>query len=121
MREGSSGGAVVLVVDDHADTSFAICTLLELEGYRADGASTGRQALEMVGERRYDLVITDLILPDISGYDLVRALRQRRDYLPVLAVSARDDLDASNFDDALPKPFNNNVLLAKIRRLLELA
>jgi len=120
LRQETSEGACVLVVDDHEDTSFAICTLLELEGYRADGALTGRQALEMVGARRYDLVITDLLLPDISGYDLVRALRQRTDYLPVMAVSGRDDLDASNFDDVLAKPFANDVLLAKIQRLLRM-
>jgi len=108
----------ILVVEDHPDTALAICTLLELEGYRADGAGSGREALEKVRQNGYDVVILDLVLPDISGYDVAHALKERHEGVTVIAVSAKDTVDSSQFDDYLPKPFSTEDLLAKIRQHL---
>ena len=110
--------ANILVVEDHPDTSLAICTLLELEGYRADGAASGREALEKIERGGFEVVILDLVLPDISGYEVAQAVKQskRRGEVALIAVSAKDTVDSSQFDDYLPKPFSTEELLAKIRR-----
>ncbi|MFH0810794.1 MAG: response regulator transcription factor [Pseudomonadota bacterium] len=106
----------VLVVEDHADTSLAICTLLQLEGYRADSAASGREALRKLAEGDYRVVILDLVLPDISGYEVVRAIKESdKRTVAVIAVSAKDVIDSSRFDDYLPKPFSTEELLRKVR------
>jgi DNA-binding response OmpR family regulator len=111
--------ANVLVVDDHPDTSLAICTLLELEGYRADGAATGREALDKLERDDYGVVILDLVLPDISGYEVAEELRRSgKRGVRVIAVSAKDVVDSSRFDDYLPKPFSTEDLLRKVREHL---
>lgn len=112
-------GASVLVVDDHPDTSLAICTLLEMEGYRADGVGTGREALEKLLGDDYGVVILDLVLPDISGYEVAEALRRSaKRGVTVIAVSAKDTVDRTQFDDYLPKPFSTEELLHKVREHL---
>lgn len=109
-------GASILVVEDHADTSLAICTLLQLEGYRAEGAASGREALEKLATDDYKVVILDLVLPDISGYEVAQALKESgKRGVAVIAVSAKDTVDSSKFDDYLPKPFSTEELLKKIR------
>jgi len=105
----------ILVVEDHKDTAFAIRTLLQLEGYDVDEAASGEQALDKLAGGTFDLVILDLILPDISGYDVARVLREKRQRVPIIAVSARDTVDASQFDDCVPKPFDTDVLLERVR------
>jgi DNA-binding response OmpR family regulator len=111
--------ARILVVEDHADTSLAICTLLQLEGYQADEAASGREALKKLASDDYKVVILDLVLPDISGYDVARAIREegRRD-ITIIAVSAKDVVDSTCFDDYLPKPFSTEELLRKVREHL---
>jgi DNA-binding response OmpR family regulator len=108
--------ASILVVEDHPDTSLAICTLLELEGYRAEGAANGREALEKLAEDDFEVVILDLVLPDISGYEVAQSLRESgKRGVAVIAVSARDVVDESQFDDYLAKPFSTEELLRKVR------
>jgi len=111
--------ANILVVEDHGDTSFAIRTLLQLEGYEVEEAANGRQALEKLSAGGFNLVILDLVLPDISGYEVARLLRERHQAVPIIAVSAKDQVDASQFDDCVPKPFDTEVLLERVRRQLD--
>lgn len=110
-------GPRILVVEDHADTSLAICTLLQLEGYQAESAASGLEALEKLSHGDgFKVVILDLVLPDISGYEVAKAIRERgKGDLTVIAVSARDTVDDTQFDDYLPKPFSTEELLEKIK------
>jgi DNA-binding response OmpR family regulator len=110
-------GPKILVVEDHADTSLAICTLLQLEGYQAESAASGREALEKLSQPNgFKVVLLDVVLPDISGYEVARAIREGdKGDMTVIAVSARDTVDSSQFDDYLPKPFSTDDLLRKIK------
>ncbi len=91
------------------------------EGHAVDVALDGRTGLGMAQEGGFDLLILDVMLPGMSGFDLLRALRTRRDQTPILMLTARDaatdivaglDLGA---DDYLTKPFSFDVLLARVR------
>ena len=114
----------VLVVDDEPRLVDALSRGLRAEGFAVDVARTGPQGLSMATENDYDAVVLDLMLPGLSGYRVVEALRAADNWVPVLLLSAKDgehdqadglDLGA---DDYLVKPFSYVVLLARLRALL---
>ena len=114
----------VLVVDDEPRLVDALSRGLRAEGFAVDVARTGPQGLSMATENDYDAVVLDLMLPGLSGYRVVQALRAEGNWVPVLLLSAKDgehdqadglDLGA---DDYLVKPFSYVVLLARLRALL---
>jgi DNA-binding response OmpR family regulator len=97
---------------------------LAAEGFAVDIASDGRRGLELARHGEYDAMILDVMLPGLSGYQLVRVLRAERNWLPVLMLSAKDgEYDQADgldcgADDYLTKPFSYVVLLARLRALL---
>jgi signal transduction histidine kinase/ActR/RegA family two-component response regulator len=111
-------GVRVLLVEDHKDTSDTMLTMLELAGYDVTTAPDVAAALAAMARERFDLLISDLGLPDRSGLDLIRELRSRGDALPAIALSGygqESDIEqsrAAGFDAHLVKP-------AEPRRLLE--
>jgi DNA-binding response OmpR family regulator len=117
----------VLVVEDEASVSSFIQRGLEQESYQVDVAGDGATGLGLTEEHEYDLVIMDVMLPDMSGLDVVRELRKRKLEVPVLALTARGELDDrivgldAGCDDYMPKPFAFGELLALIRALLRRA
>ncbi|HET9172994.1 MAG TPA: SpoIIE family protein phosphatase [Actinospica sp.] len=121
--------AHVLVVDDNADMRGYLARLLRGAGHRVTLAPDGESALEAVGATRFDLVISDVMMPGASGLDLVTALRRdlRTPGLPVLLLSARAGQEAAiegleaGADDYLVKPFTAAELLARVRANVELA
>lgn len=130
-NKGSSMGAVpgpiVLVVDDNPDTRHVVRWGLERWGYRVVEAGDGRQALEVAVASRPDVVLMDLAMPVVDGFDAIRSIRQHPELggLPVIAVTAfdravsRDGADAAGCDHYLSKPIDFNrleVLLEKITR-----
>src|SRR5213079_2230439 len=114
----------VLVADDERAVRESLRRALVLEGYEVELASGGREALESVGNGRADVVVLDVLMPDIDGLEVCRRLRGGGDRVPVLMLTARDavsdrveGLDAGA-DDYLVKPFDVNELKARMRALL---
>jgi two-component system OmpR family response regulator len=114
----------LLVVEDEARLATALQRGLQGEGFAVDIAADGPAGLEMARHGEYDAMILDIMLPGLSGYRVVRALRAEAHWLPVLMLSAKDGehdqadgLDCGA-DDYLTKPFSYVVLLARLRALL---
>jgi DNA-binding response OmpR family regulator len=113
----------ILVVDDDAKIVRLVQTYLELEGHRVTTASDGRAALASMALDPPSLVVLDLMLPEVDGISVLRAIR-RRDRTPVVVLSAlgtaRDRIEGlqEGADDYVPKPFSPAELILRIRRLL---
>jgi DNA-binding response OmpR family regulator len=115
--------ATILVVDDEISIQELVKLYLEKEGFRVESAGSGKEALQLLDAIKPSLVVLDIMLPDMSGFDVCRELRQRAD-VPVLMLTARkDDIDKilgleMGADDYLTKPFNPRELVARIRAVL---
>ena len=114
----------VLVVEDEVRLATALRRGLQAEGFAVDLAHDGQEGLDRARQSEYDAVVLDVMLPRLSGYRVVQALRAERNWVPVLMLSAKDGeydqadgLDAGA-DDYLIKPFSYVVLVARLRALL---
>jgi len=114
----------ILLVEDDAMIGQAVLDVLRSEHYAADWVRDGEAAQSALVAERYDLVLLDLGLPKADGLSVLRALRARRDHVPVLVATARDavgdrvaGLDAGA-DDYIVKPYDTDELLARVRALL---
>jgi len=117
----------VLVVDDDRAIRESLARALDLEGYDVVTAADGAVALQLVGDRRPDVLVLDLSMPVLDGLTVCRVLRAEKDRTPILMLTARTEtsdrvagLDAGA-DDYLPKPFELDELLARLRALLRRA
>jgi len=114
----------LLLVDDEVELTEPLQRLLINQGYSVDVAKDGQSGWELAKTRGYDLLILDWIMPERSGVEICRDLRQLGDRTPVLLLTAKDTLDDrvmgldSGADDYLVKPFELRELLARVRALL---
>jgi len=113
----------VLLVEDERKISAYIKRGLEEQGYAVDAVATGREALDWAEAAAYDLIVLDLLLPEVDGLTVCRELRLRGRQSPILMLTARDGVDDrvagldAGADDYLVKPFAIKELLARLRAL----
>ena len=117
-------GERLLVVDDDPDVRDSLGRALRCAGYQVTTAVHGADALDVLGRRPVDLIVLDVLMPLVDGFEACRQLRLRGDDTPVLVLTARDAVDdrvtglAAGADDYLVKPFALRELLARVSALL---
>ncbi|MFW5869077.1 MAG: response regulator [Armatimonadota bacterium] len=113
----------ILIVEDESSVAEAIAYTLSQEGFETEIASDGREALDMFEDSEPDLIILDLMLPGLSGWQLFNAFRRQRD-VPIIMLTARtEEADRvagleMGADDYVPKPFSMRELVARVRTIL---
>ncbi|MEE9512606.1 MAG: response regulator transcription factor [Anaerolineales bacterium] len=119
-------GELILVVDDEANIIDLARLYLEQDGYRVEDAMDGQQALEKIGSLEPALVILDIMLPEVDGFEVCRRVRSESD-VPIIMLTARDD-DVDKIvglelgaDDYMTKPFNPRELVARVKAILRRA
>lgn len=119
--------ANILIVEDNKDMRELICIALEQHDFSVYNATDGEKALDILENTTIDLIIADIMMPNMNGYELTDLLRQSNDFTPILMITARDDYDSMQtgflrgVDDYMVKPININELLLRVRALLRRA
>ena len=117
----------IMVVEDDIQLQQLFCRVLSRNGYTALPADDGEEALELLEHEHVDLIISDIMMPRMNGYELVTALREAGISIPVLMITARDGFDdmrrgfLSGSDDYMVKPVNVNEMVLRVRALLRRA
>lgn len=123
--EAPAAPATILIAEDHADSREALRTLLEAFGYQVRVASNGREAVECALASQPELVLMDVMMPEMDGFQATRQLRAAAEFrqVPILALTAMDGAAplsrAAGCDDCIPKPINVRAFLDKVRTWLE--
>ncbi len=118
-----NGPGRILVADDEPYITDVVTAALRFEGFASEEASTGSEALEKAREGMCDLIVLDVMLPDIDGFEVCRRLRDENVLTPVLFLTARDSTADKlaglvHGDDYVTKPFSIDELVARIRAVL---
>ena len=117
----------ILVVDDDEKLNRALCTYLRANGYEAKGVLSASDAYDEMYTRLYDFIISDIMMPGIDGFEFAKTVRELNKNIPLLFMSARDDLAAKRegfqigIDDYIVKPFELDELLLRVQALLRRA
>jgi len=114
---------MILLVEDEAITRNAFADALRREGHQVIEAADGVQALSLVDNCHVDLVITDLVMPRLNGFELIGKIRSKRPHIPLLLISAymsqeRGSIISSGSAEFLHKPIDPPELVATVQRLL---
>jgi two-component system, OmpR family, response regulator len=124
MRRADGNPINVLVVDDEAVLAEMVSMALRYEGWNIATAGDGSSALESARAQRPDVVVLDVMLPDMSGLDVLRKLREQNPQLPVLLLTAKDAVEdriaglTAGGDDYVTKPFSLEEVVLRLRALL---
>jgi DNA-binding response OmpR family regulator len=117
----------ILVVEDDTNTQKLICTILKRSGYNAFSAKDGLDALTRMDNQYFDLIILDLMMPRMDGYQLCKELRDVGENIPILMITAQQEIKDKHkgflvgTDDYMTKPFDEQEMLYRIKALLRRA
>ncbi len=117
----------ILVLEDDTKLNQIVCTYLNDSGFHAKGCLNAKEAYDEMYSNLYDLIISDIMMPEIDGFEFARTVRQVNRTIPILFMSARDDLLSKQkgfrleIDDYMVKPIELDELLLRIRALLRRA
>ena len=127
MEQRNADGPYVLVVDDEEHITEMLAMGLGFNGFEVERASSGRGALDLIARRRPDLVVLDVMLPDLDGFDVAKRVRQGEgngNHLPIIFLTARDTTADKveglrlGSDDYVTKPFSIEELIERVRAVL---
>jgi two-component system response regulator VicR len=114
----------VLVVDDEPDTLELIKLVLESAGFEAILVNNGKKALAKIDTEKLDLVLLDIMMPDMDGWDVFRKIKEKNTTIPIAILTAKAQnidkllgLHVLKADDYITKPFGKNELIGKVRKL----
>lgn len=117
----------ILVVEDDKALNNLVYGCLIRKGYAAEGCFNGREALELMENCAFDMIVTDVMMPEVDGFELARTVRERDKHIPILFLTALDDKPSKQLgymlgiDDYVVKPFDVDLLLLRIEALLRRA
>ena len=117
----------ILVLEDDLKLNQLVCTYLNDSGFSAKGCLRAADAYELMYNNLYDLIISDIMMPEIDGFDFAETVRQVNKHIPILFMSAKDDLPSKQrgfrlgIDDYMVKPLELDELLLRVRALLRRA
>lgn len=117
----------ILVVEDDERLNRAVCTYLNDSGFSAKGCFSAREAYDEMYNNLYELIVSDIMMPEIDGFEFARTVRQVNKNIPILFMSAKDDLASKQkgfmigIDDYMVKPIELDELLMRVRALLRRA
>ncbi len=117
----------ILVLEDDAKLNQAVCTYLNDSGFEAKGCLHASAAYDEMYNNLYDLIISDIMMPDIDGFEFAETVRKVNQHIPILFMSAKDDLPSKQkgfllgIDDYMVKPVQLDELLLRVRALLRRA
>lgn len=117
----------ILVVEDDRELNRSVCAFLEQRGFEALGCLGAEEAYDALYRGVFDLIISDIMMPEIDGFELVKTVRTLNENIPILFMTARDDLDAkqrgfrAGIDDYMVKPIDLDELYLRIGALLRRA
>lgn len=114
---------MILLIEDDFLSRRAFARILQAEGYQVAEAENGIEALEILAKKTFDLVITDLVLPKLHGFDLVHQIRAKWPKMPIIVISGylsngAGKIILEGFAEFIQKPINPAALIAAVRRLL---
>lgn len=117
----------ILVVEDDKDLNKTVCAFLNRSGYEATGCLNANQAYDAMYENIYDLIVSDIMMPEIDGFEFARTVRELNQQIPILFMTARDDMASKQrgfrigVDDYMVKPIDLDELFLRIGALLRRA
>lgn len=117
----------ILVVEDDTRLNQIVCTYLNDSGFQTKGCLNAKEAYEEMYNNLYDLIISDIMMPEIDGFEFARTVRQVNRTIPILFMSAKDDLPSKKkgfqigIDDYMVKPIELDELLLRVKALLRRA